>query len=148
MSKPIPTLSLWQPWGSLIAHGFKRFETRSFKPPQYLVGALLAIHAAKRWTADEARQMKTFVLTYPAVRAKLSPDGLLRPPLGAILCVCRLVDYHPTELIRSSLSDQERAFGNYDDGRFAWELEVLKVPPAPIPAKGAQGIWKWIPGQS
>jgi hypothetical protein len=143
MSKPIPALSLYQPWASAIQWRDKLFETRHYKPPSWLIGGLLAIHAAKRWTLAEARCMKHLVLKYSEVREHLSPDGLLRPPLGAILCVCRVIDYHPTDLLRASLSEKELDFGNYSDGRFAWELEVLKVPEAPIPAIGKQGIWWW-----
>lgn len=138
-------ISLWQPWASLVALQFKKFETRSWKPPKSLIGEPLAIHAAKRWTVEEARFMKQFVLRFPAVGATLAPDHLLRPPLGVVLCACTLVDYHPTELIRDSLSEQELAFGNYDDGRFAWELEFIRAPKDPIPAQGKQGIWDWNP---
>ena len=39
------TLSLWQPWASMIAVGLKRHETRSWETSYR---GLLAIHAAKR----------------------------------------------------------------------------------------------------
>ena len=40
-------ISLWQPWASLIACEAKRIETRSWKPPQSLIGERIAIHAAQ-----------------------------------------------------------------------------------------------------
>ena len=42
-------ISLWQPWATLIAVGAKRLETRSWESRYQ---GELAIHAAKRWTAD------------------------------------------------------------------------------------------------
>lgn len=138
-------ISLWQPYASLIAYGFKEYETRSFQPPKVLIGHILGIHAAKRWTVEEARYMKRFVLDYPDVREKLSPDGLLRPPLGAILCACRLVAVYRSEAHYYQVDEKERAFGDWSPGRFVWKLEVVKVPPEPIPARGMQGIFEWSP---
>ena len=43
-------LSLWQPWASAIALGHKRIEPRHWTTSYR---GLIAIHAAKRWTADE-----------------------------------------------------------------------------------------------
>lgn len=133
-------LSLWQPWASLIAIGAKQYETRSWSTPYR---GLLAIHAAKRWTLDEARAMKHFLLTFPDLRAALSPDGLLRPPLGAVLCVCKLVDVLPTEEAYRIITHKEWQFGNYSEGRFAWKLELTEVFDPPIRARGAQGLWDW-----
>lgn len=41
-------ISLWQPWASLVAVGAKPYETRSWAPPEALIGQPIAIHAAKR----------------------------------------------------------------------------------------------------
>lgn len=139
------TISLWQPFASLIAHSLKCYETRSWKPPDKLIGHILGIHAARRWTLDEARLMKEFVLHYPDVKAALSPDGLLRPPLGAILCACRLVAVYRSEDHFFQVDEKERAFGDWSPGRFVWKLEVVKLPPAPIPVQGKQGIWNYNP---
>ena len=47
------TITLWQPWASLIADGVKQYETRSWKPPWHLVGKRIAIHAAKRKITEQ-----------------------------------------------------------------------------------------------
>lgn len=129
-------LSLWQPWASLIAMGEKQYETRDWYPrknqPQYL-----AIHSAKRWTGAEQTIHRAFVRRFPEMKW---PETV---PLGAVLCICQLRTVHPTEAIRDQLMQQELAFGNYADGRYAWELEVLHVFEQPIPAKGSQLFWKW-----
>ena len=41
-------ISLYQPWASLIACGAKIYETRHWAPPRELIGATIAIHAAKK----------------------------------------------------------------------------------------------------
>jgi hypothetical protein len=44
----IDSISLWQPYASLIAIGAKPFETRHWSPPANLIGKRVAIHAAAR----------------------------------------------------------------------------------------------------
>ena len=41
------------------------------------------------------------------------------------------------------LTDQERAFGDYTSGRYAWLLGNIQKLETPIPAKGALGLWDW-----
>jgi hypothetical protein len=36
---------------------------------------------------------------------------------------------------------QERLFGDWSQGRYAWELANVKMLDKPIPAKGKQGLW-------
>jgi hypothetical protein len=48
MAEPIPALTIWQPWASLIAEGIKVWEFRSWPPPQAYVGGRIAIHAGAR----------------------------------------------------------------------------------------------------
>jgi len=129
------TLSLWQPWATLIAIGAKRFETRSWSTKHR---GLLAIHAAKKWDGllKEYCEMEPF-------RSALHIDGqAVALPLGAIVAVVKLVDVHRVEGIRNSLRPYEKAFGNYADGRYAWQLELVKRFEKPIPMNGAQGLFE------
>lgn len=128
-------ISLWQPYASLIAAGVKHYETRSW-PTTYR--GPLAIHAAKRPPrADELA----------AVDDAMRAAGLtiVDLPFGAIVCAVRLIRLHRTEDIRDRLTPLELSVGNYADGRFAWELQLVKLPPAPIPAVGRQGLFEWKP---
>lgn len=129
----IPTVSLWQPWATAIALGAKRYETRSWNPRRT---HLLAIHAAKHWTSTEAHLLHEFRRRLPDIEW---PDEM---PFGAVLCVCEWKAIHRTEDVRASLSPQELALGNYGDGRYAWELDVIHRF-QPVPCVGAQSIWKW-----
>lgn len=143
MLKSMPCISLWQPWASLVAGGFKQYETRSWSPPQRLIGGLLAIHASKRWTRDEQYYTDRFIREYPETAPFLRPDGYQRPPLGAIVCVCRLIRFDTSDAMNEHIIQRERAFGDWSPNRFVWRLEVVKVPAVPIPMAGKQGIFQW-----
>ena len=144
-TKSMPCISLWQPWASLVMGGFKQFETRSWKPPASLVDGLIAVHASKRWTRDEQYYTDKFIRDYPEVAPVLRPEGYQNPPLGAILCVCRLVEYRSTNDPEAphTVTVRERSFGDWSPNRYVWRMEIIKVPPEPIPMAGKQGIWRW-----
>src|SRR5690349_18020675 len=42
--RTMKALSLWAPWGSLMADGRKKIETRSWRPPAWLLHQPIAIH--------------------------------------------------------------------------------------------------------
>lgn len=130
-------LSLWQPWASLIAIGAKRIETRSwvtaYRGP-------IAIHAAKRFTKDEVA-----LCFCEPFRSCLVEAGYTNPvelPLGCIIAVAKLVEIFPTQNIRDGLSGQERAFGDYTDGRYGWALKDIWAI-KPVPTRGYQQLWDW-----
>ncbi len=134
---PIRALTLWQPWASLVAWGEKRVETRSWGTTYR--GPLI-IHAAKTFPV-EAREA---AFTEP-FRSALVAHGLtmLRGlPLGAFVAVAELENCKRiTPQYAATLSDQERAFGDYAPGRVAWELSNICPLPSPLPARGAMGLW-------
>jgi len=152
-------LTLTQPWASLVAIGAKQIETRSWSTN---FRGTLAIHAAKGFP-KAAREFAIEPVCYRAVqRHSLSKTySLIDPsyPLGCVVATCNLLDCLPMES-RGCLAgvfqdypeldtEQERAFGDYSPGRWAWVLEDVKAFPEPIPAKGALGLWEWIeyPGE-
>ena len=49
------TISLWQPYASLIAAGEKTIETRGWAPPKGVMGQRIAIHAAKAIETADVR---------------------------------------------------------------------------------------------
>lgn len=139
-------LTLTQPWASLVAIGAKRVETRSWRTGYR---GPLAIHAAKKFTQSD----QAAVWRYPFRRVLVTPDGsglAVALPLGCVVATCTLTacisTSNPSIHWRSlPLSDQERAFGNYAPGRWAWLLEDIKALPEPVLAKGALGLWEWTP---
>lgn len=135
------TISLWQPWATLIAIGAKQFETRgwatNYRGP-------LAIHAAKR--LDECNV---------DIRGALYRHGyssLSSLPYGCVVCTVDLAECYIVKddhFIRDGIAlglitPMEEHFGDYTPGRFAWRLDNVQ-PVANIPARGSQGFWEWTP---
>lgn len=131
-------LSLTQPYATLVAIGAKCWETRSWKTD---FRGQLAIHAAKTFP----REARALCQTEPFKRVLMVAGyrAITELPLGAILATCTLTDCVPTERIVASLSAQERAFGDFTAGRWAWQLEDVQLLPEPIEAKGALSLWTW-----
>jgi len=133
----VKALSLTQPWATLIAIGAKRIETRSWSTGYR---GPLAIHASQGfpgWAKDVCREE-------PLRRMLLAAGiaGVCDLPRGAVIATCRLGGCLPTKIF--SPSGQEREFGDYGPGRFAWMLDSIVALPTPIPAKGALGLWDWV----
>ncbi len=133
----IHCLSLTQPWATLVAAGGKQIETRSW-PTKHR--GLLAIHASQGWTDADKR-----LGTHPPFSDVLYRAGVrstLDLPRGTVVALCRLIDCVRTEDV-CNWSDQERAFGDYTPGRWAWRLTDVYALPTPIPARGRLGLWPW-----
>jgi hypothetical protein len=62
-------------------------------------------------------------------------------PLGCVLCTVNLVAIVPTGEVYDDLSYQERVFGNYEEGRYAWFFEDVKPLKTPISVKGNRLLW-------
>lgn len=123
-------LSIIQPHATLIMLGVKPYETRSW--PTNFRG-YLAIHAGKK--LDDLALCFREKYRQPLVSAGIHKGADL--PLGAVLGVVKLVD-----CIRAEQA-HDKTFGNFEQGRWAWRLEVVEVFPKPINAHGNQGLWEW-----
>lgn len=132
-------LTLWEPWATAIAMEYKHYETRSWPAPKNLIGGIVGIHASKKKTNKLRQVVDRLGEWFPDEFNYLYYDDL---PFGCVVAACRLVACHHTEDLHN-LSDLEFALGDYSDGRYAWELQVIKRPDKPIPATGKQGIWDW-----
>lgn len=155
-------ISVWQPWAVLLAAGKKCCETRHW--PIRHRGPLL-IHAAKKWDANIAYLTADplFRRALGAIGFDITPDeraakaawGL---PLGAIVGRVDIVDCFPTERVgcvkpdaaptpmiapgrKLYVNPTEKAFGDFEPGRFAWVCANPVRFPAPIPCRGAQGLF-------
>lgn len=134
-------ISLWEPWATLMAIGAKRIETRSWRTSYR---GLLAIQASKGGLSK--RNLADY-LAYPTFKSALSGESLSP---GCIVAVVRLVDCCPMEDLiclpgvfkaHPELDTaQERAFGDYSPGRWAWVTEDLHRLPQPIPFRAMQGL--------
>ncbi len=128
-------LSLMQPWATLLAHGLKTYETRSWSTRHR--GPLL-IHASRRFP-EAARDLCTQSPYIDALRAAgyTSPLDL---PRGAIIGVVTIAEVLPIPLPPGRLTDIERAFGDYSPNRYAWRC-TSPCTCLPIKTGGRLGIF-------
>lgn len=142
-SSIMKAISLLQPWASLVVMGIKTIETRNWGTGYR--GPIL-IHAS------QGKAGSLFACEPPF--KNYIPD-FKRLPYGAIIGRATISDVIrmenidlPEELI-NRLTMEERAFGDYSHGRFAWLLETPEQFVNPIPARGTLSIWEYpgdIPG--
>lgn len=138
-------ISLWQPWASLVVHGLKQYETRSWSTKYR---GELAIAASKsegrKEDREECEEIYSFLRQdFPRVRQMDYPHFRYLPR-GCVLGVVRLTDCIPTTSPSlRGISTMEAEMGNYEPGRFAWKLELVERFAEPIPCKGSQGLWEW-----
>lgn len=161
-------ISLWQPWAALMVHGFKRIETRSgYFRTKFTPGPLL-IHASQKWTGEfydlctsgpfrEALGAMGHLLPIQQPGDKYPrPSGM---PFGAVVGVVnvlavldtdnvgwqpnskRYFSYNPfaNQLV---IASDEKAFGDYGDGRIAVVTDKPKAFAKPIPFVGRQNFFQ------
>jgi ASCH domain. len=155
----VRAITLTQPYATLIAIGAKHIETRSWATSYR---GPLAIHAGKGLSPVGGRA-GLYDLAFS------DPDGYFYPalhqtnvfciddlPRGAIVATCDLVDCVPTTYVKTVKvlhyerqklqwlwTVEEKAFGDYADGRWAWLLANITPLAEPIPARGALSLWTW-----
>lgn len=125
--------------------GHKKVETRIW---QTKYREPIAIHAAQNlpptWLGTSQRDPEFKRLldeVLPGTEDLKSRVAVL--PRGAVLCIVNLVSIVETSYVRDGLDHKELTFGNYDDGRYAWFTEMMKVFDQPIPCKGNRMLWNW-----
>lgn len=126
-------LSLWQPWASLMADGRKKIETRHWRPPAWLVGQQVAIHATKRVDNSFSRQCGYDPLAIPR---------------GCVVAIVRLDKFEKfTEAFKQEIMlYPEGGYGDFEMGRFGWFCTLIEKLNPPAEAIGHQGIWDWARG--
>lgn len=145
MANPVPapvfpTLTVLQPWATLLALGAKRFETRSWSSGYR---GPLAIHAGR--TFDLATQELCFGEPFASVLAAAGISHPRQLPRGVVLAIGRLSACQPTVAPWLPTDPTELAFGNFGPGRYMWQLDDVAPLPTPLPARGALGLWNWQP---
>jgi hypothetical protein len=147
------TLTLTQPWASLVAIGAKRVETRSWTTSYR---GQIAIHAAKGFP-KEAKELVWQEPFQDCLREAqiirfniflgIAGEGEAYLPTGCVIATAAISDIweikRPGDAEKWGLSTQELAFGNYQPGRYAWFLRDITPLPEPVAAKGSLGLWEW-----
>lgn len=128
-------LTVLQPWATLLAIGAKTIETRSWRTPYR---GLVAIHAGRKFPPSARERCHQQPFARALGRAGLNTAEDL--PLGAIVAVATLA--YVDHIVRGDiLTDQERAFGDFTTGRWAWRFENVVPLVTPIRCRGALGLW-------
>ncbi|HEY9835433.1 MAG TPA: ASCH domain-containing protein [Vampirovibrionales bacterium] len=130
-------ITLWEPWASLVAAKIKQCETRSWATDYR--GPLL-IHSAKR----KPRSTELFRILQSVNHPRVE-DVLKKVESGKTLGkVVAFADLTECEYMTSQdlekVSEDERVCGNWQVGRYAWELQNVVALPG-IDAIGKQGLW-------
>ncbi len=130
-------ISLLQPWATLVVRGFKTIETRNwgtkFRGP-------ILIHAS------QGKAGSIFALE-PHFK-KYIPD-FTKLPFGAIIGQATITNVVSVEHLEMTddminrLTMEEKAFGDYSEGRYALILEDYLQFDNPIPARGTLSIWEY-----
>jgi activating signal cointegrator 1 len=136
-------ISVWDPWATLIAIGAKGYETRSWRPPEALIGERIAIHASKNQDGMRAfAQDKTLQrLAWTAMHAAgIDAADPFRP--GWIIATARIAFVIPTDgMLAPDVLPDEKAMGDWSPGRFAWRLTDLRTGFGPMAVRGKQGLF-------
>ncbi len=130
-------LSLLQPWASLVVKGAKKIETRTWTTTHR---GELGIHASLGKKAGDLVREKPFSKYIKNFYAL---------PFGAIIGKVTLVDivridpFQNLDKLIHRIDQDEKAFDDFTEGRYAWILEEPEEFETIIPVKGALGIWQY-----
>lgn len=128
------TLTIKEPFATLINNEIKHIETRSWKTNYR---GYLYIHAGISPLSDKVKQRNEL--------SKLYDEDNLN--YGSIICKCKLVDciYMTEEYINYIKENnyQEYICGEYKVGRYAWVLDDIEPLDEKIKVKGNLGLWNF-----
>lgn len=164
-------LTLTQPYATLISIGAKTIESRPwmtfYRGPLAIHAAigLEPVGGRKGFQKLCATEPFASVLTKYTQNEWNKGISVLEAanliPRGVIVAVCDLVAIKHIGFDEITFPDgekfyfsgsianiwyltaQERAFGDYTPGRYAWLLKNVQKLATPIPVKGALGLWEW-----
>jgi len=130
------TLSIHQPWASLIVAGKKRFEVRSWQTSHR---GRMAIHACGRFppTAHRICQREP----YRSLLLQIGCDDWGSLPRGVVLGTAELVDCTRVEDMLW-VPEQECLLSEFQPGSWVWEFADPLPLPSPIPLTGRLGVFE------
>lgn len=141
-------ISIWQPFASLAAKGFKTFETRGWPAPKSIIGQTIGIASTKNIKSEQRLHFDDpdFQVYY----SRLGMPPLEELPFGYLIGTVTLDSVElMTEELLEDVSFEEQSYGWWEVGKYAWRLTHPVCFEHPIPIVGKQGIYDWhgdIPG--
>lgn len=121
-------LSVKQPWAWAITDLDKRRENRTWKPPRWIIGKTVALHASKN---DDQHG-------YSAI--KKITDGIAPPmdlPRGVVVATFKIAGFEDANDLNPFTDD----FDKWLFGPYGWILADVQKLPEPIPCRGTLGLW-------
>lgn len=135
-------ISIWQPWASLVVHGFKFFETRTWAPPRSVIGQRIGIASTKNITGDQRSAFSDPLMQKYYAQTEL--PALEELPRGYLLGTVLLHSFEiVTEEFLEDITEEEHSYGWYHEGNYAWRLRHPELLTHPIPIQGKQGLYEW-----
>jgi hypothetical protein len=147
-------LTVWAPWSTLIIEGWKPYEFRGWDyrtRRRALVGQRIAIHAGARPVKRnevldlldrlERKHSRVSEAAAPFLeKLHLSP-GMV--PLAAVLGTAVLGEPIECRQLFGSGALTYPDSDRIEHQAWAWPLSQIERFPVPVPARGAQGFWRW-----
>lgn len=140
-------ITLHQPWASAVVLGLKVFETRSWAPE---FRGRLAIHAGKAVRDADGGRAKFEQLS--RAFSALGCTSFEELPFGVVIGAVDVVECYRCAPGQQQFLAQrvdslslELSLGNFASGRYAWELRNVVRLAQPVPARGYQKIWNFLP---
>jgi len=138
----VKVISIWNPYATLVVHGHKMVETRSWPAPKALIGQRIAIASTKTLKPEQRALWEDpyFMDYYEGTGL----PNLEKLPNGAILGTVLLHSCEEmTEEDLEDVTEEEQIYGHWDVGRYAWRLREPELFQTPIFTRGFQGIWDY-----
>ena len=123
------TLTVKQPWASLIANGYKNYEFRTWKTSYR---GPLYIHAGKGRDIVQIKRFEHLNLNYPASKIVAKVN----------LVDCILLTQEKIDEIKNENFD---IFGHLDEsyiGTYAWKLENIELIESEDIVNGKLSLWE------
>lgn len=137
-------ISIKQPWASLIAHGIKDIENRTWPCPKKYIGQRVLIHAS----GSHGKKFKVN-LTDEQIKVAFATiaEGCMlgNLPFGSIIGSVQIVDCvinHPSIWAeKTEVKADENGLPCYGNKTYNWVLANPIFFAEPIPAKGKLSLW-------
>lgn len=121
------TITLKQPWASLVAYGYKKYEFRSWKTKYR--GDIL-IHAGKGIDITAIEKVKHLNLDFPSSKiiAKVTIEDCIELN---------------EEINKKICNENPLVYGTKSRTGFAWKLSNVQLIDLPETVSGKQGFWNY-----
>jgi len=133
-------ISINQPFASLIVKGYKKFETRKWAAYDSIIGQRIAICSSSGIRPEWRRHCKSE--EFRKFYNQLDWPAIGKLPKGALVGTVIIETCLPmTEEWIASISDEERAYGDWKIGNYAWKLRDPEYFAGQQPVIGWMGFY-------